>query len=221
MKNLQIAIDGPAGAGKSTIAKRLAESLQITYIDTGAMYRALTLKALKEKIDVEDTEKIIKLAQKTNIVFSKNIVYIDNSSVEEEIRSYEVTENVSYIAKIPEVRRILMKLQKKMAENDNVVMDGRDIGTHVLPNASIKIFLTASVEERAQRRYYQLLEKGHKINLKEIENSIEERDKIDSERKYAPLVQAEDAIILDTTGLTIDEVVKKIINLINKVNIVE
>lgn len=220
LRNLQIAIDGPAGAGKSTISKKLAESLNITYVDTGAMYRALTYKAIKNNINIYDSNAIISLAKNTNIIITKENLYVDNQLVkEEEIRSKKVTNSVSYVAKIPEVRKKMVSLQKKIASHGDVVMDGRDITTYVLPNADIKIYLTASIEERAFRRYNELLKKEQTVNLDKIKDSIRERDKIDIEREYAPLTKAEDAIILDTTGLSIDAVVDKIIDLIERKNL--
>ncbi|AOY77243.1 (d)CMP kinase [Clostridium formicaceticum] len=216
MGNLQIAIDGPAGAGKSTIAKKLAEGLNITYIDTGAMYRALTYKVLKENIEINCKEKIIQLAETTNITIVHGDVYIDNQLVKDEIRSQEVTKYVSHIAQIAEVRKILVGFQKKIAEQHSVVMDGRDIGTYVLPNADIKIFLTASIEERAHRRYTELLHKQQQVSFADVIDSIKERDKIDTEREFAPLVKAADAVVVDTTGLDIEAVVEKIQQIIAK-----
>lgn len=214
MAYIQIAIDGPAGAGKSTIAKKIAKRLNITYIDTGAMYRALTYKVLINNIDINNEDEIVRLTRESNINFSQDNIYLDDAIVNEEIRSIEVGKNVSYIAKIKEVRQILVNTQKRIATNQNIIMDGRDIGTHVLPNASMKIFLTASVEERAYRRYMELKAKGAITNLDEIKNDIINRDKIDSERKSAPLVKAKDAIVIDTTGLSIDDVVEKIVDLL-------
>ena len=220
LKNLQIAIDGPAGAGKSTVAKKLAEKLNITYVDTGAMYRALTYKALRDGIDIYNTGKIIELAKDTNIIMSQGNLYIDNQLVhEEDIKSKDVTNYVSHVAKIASVRKIMVGLQKKIASHGSVIMDGRDIATHVLPNANIKIYLTASIEERALRRYNELLKKDKNINLVDIKDGIKERDKMDIEREHSPLTKAEDAIILDTTGLDIDEVVSKIISLIELQNL--
>lgn len=216
MSFIQIAIDGPAGAGKSTIAKRIAEHLNITYIDTGSMYRAITYKALIHNIDVYNETKIINLARQSDIKFSKENLYLDNKKINEEIRSQEVTKNVSYVARIPEVRTILVNQQKEIALNQDVIMDGRDIGTHVLPNAKLKVFLTASVEERAQRRYLEYKKKGIDSNFSEIKNDIILRDKIDTERETAPLVKAIDAIVIDTTGLSIDDVIEKIINLLKE-----
>lgn len=214
MEYIQIAIDGPAGAGKSTIAKKIAKCLDITYIDTGAMYRALTYKVLVNNVDIYNEEEIIKLARESDIKFFQENIYLDNQKVNEEIRSIEVNKNVSYVAKIREVRLILVNLQRKIALDQDVIMDGRDIGTHVLPNARLKIFLTASVEERATRRYTELKGKCNDISFNEIKKDIINRDKIDSERISAPLVKAEDAIVIDTTGLSIDDVVEKIVDLL-------
>jgi len=214
MTYIKIAIDGPAGAGKSTIAKKIAERLNLTYIDTGAMYRALTYKSLINNVDIHNETEIIRLAKESKVKFVQQNIYLDDNLVNEEIRSIEVSKNVSHIAKIKEVRQILVDLQRKIALNQDVIMDGRDIGTHVLPNANIKIFLTASVEERASRRYTELKAKGSNVDLDEIKKDIINRDRIDSERKYAPLVKAKDAVIIDTTGLSIDDVIENIISLI-------
>jgi len=214
MTYIKIAIDGPAGAGKSTIAKKIAKRLNITYIDTGAMYRALTYKVLINNVDIYNENEIIRLAHKSDIKFSQQNIFLDDKIVNEEIRSIEVSKNVSHVAKLKEVRQVLVNLQKKIALNQDVIMDGRDIGTHVLPNANIKIFLTASVEERASRRYMELKVKGTSVDLDEIKKDIINRDKIDTERKYAPLVKAQNAIMIDTTGLSIDDVVEKIIGLL-------
>ncbi len=214
MAFIQIAIDGPAGAGKSTIAKKIAQRLNITYIDTGAMYRALTYKVLSTNIDINNANEIIQLAKNSDIKFLHENIYLDNNIVNEEIRSIEVSKNVSHIAKIKEVRHILVDIQRKIALNQDVIMDGRDIGTHVLPEATLKIFLTASVEERASRRYLELKRKGIDVNLDELKKDIINRDKIDSEREAAPLVKAEDAIVIDTTGSSIEKVVDNIIELL-------
>ncbi|MBM7614097.1 (d)CMP kinase [Alkaliphilus hydrothermalis] len=217
MKAVQVAIDGPAGAGKSTIAKKIAKELNYIYIDTGAMYRALTFHVLRSGTPLHLEEEIIKLAKETSIVFEDGNIYLNQINVNEEVRSNEVSVNVSFIAQIPEVREILVAMQKTIAANHNVVMDGRDIGTNVLPNATLKIFLTASVKERARRRYQELHKNGtNDINLEEIEDQIQRRDEIDAGRSCSPLVKAEDAILIDTTGLAIDEVCSKIIKLLNK-----
>lgn len=217
MEFVQIAIDGPAGAGKSTIAKRIAERLNITYIDTGAMYRALTYKVLANNIDITNEKTIIELAQNSNIQFLQENIYLDGKMINEEIRSIEINKKVSHVAKIKEVREILVDAQRKIALGQDVIMDGRDIGTHVLPNATLKIFLTASVQERALRRYLELKKKGIEVDIDELEKDIMNRDNIDSQREFAPLVKAQDAIIIDTTGLTIEDVVERIINLLKGV----
>lgn len=211
MAHIQIAIDGPAGSGKSTIAKKVAERLNITYIDTGAMYRALTYKVLVNKIDIQNENAIIKLTQKSNIEFFQGNIYLDNDMINEEIRLPEVSKNVSYVAKIPQVRQILIETQKKIALNQDIIMDGRDIGTHVLNNANLKVFLTASVEQRSYRRYIELINKGFDVSFDDVKKDIINRDKIDRERKFSPLVKADDAVLIDTTDLSIEDVVNKII----------
>ncbi len=207
-----IAIDGPAGSGKSTIAKEVSKILNIEYIDTGAMYRALTWKALKKDIDPKDKDMIIKLINDTDIEFINGDIYLDGIIVNENIRFNYVSQNVSYIALIPEVRQKMMDLQRKMSKQKNVIMDGRDIGTIVLQHAKYKFFLTASTEQRAIRRYKELKQNGDKtVNLKEIELELKERDAIDSNRKIAPLRQAQDAILIDTTEKSIKEIVSIIV----------
>lgn len=217
MGHIQIAIDGPAGAGKSTIAKKLAQRLNISYIDTGAMYRALTYKVLAKGIDIRDDKAIIKLAQESNIYFDKGNIYLDNIIVNEEIRSPQVSQMVSELAKIPQVRKILIGIQKELASNQSVVMDGRDIGSYVLNKADLKIFLTASLEERSYRRYMELKSKGLDVDLDKIKEDIISRDKADVERKFSPLVKAEDAIVVDTTNLSVEDVVNNIISLLKGV----
>jgi cytidylate kinase len=213
---VQIAVDGPAGSGKSTIAKKIAEYLNITYIDTGAMYRALTYKVLVNNVDVQDEDAIIKLARESDIKFFQGDIYLDNNIVNEEIRLPEVNKNVSYVAKIPQVRKILIGIQKKAASNRDVVMDGRDIGTHVLTNANLKIFLTATVEQRSRRRYEELKNKGLDVNFDDVKRDIINRDKIDRERKFSPLAKADDAIVIDTTDLSVADVINKIIPLLGE-----
>lgn len=214
-RKITIAIDGPAGAGKSTIAKKVAEILSIEYIDTGAMYRAITLKVLNEGLDPKSVEDVKSVLERTSIDFRNNHIYLDNKNVDKEIRENRISKNVSYIAKIKEVREAMVKIQQSIAKTKSVIMDGRDIGTVVLPNADYKFFVVASVEERARRRYKELLEKGEKdISYEEIKSEIEMRDKIDSTREISPLVKSEDAYLLDTTGKTVDECVEEIISII-------
>ena len=216
MKNIIVAIDGPAGAGKSTVSQIAADKLGFTYIDTGAMYRAVAYKALQQKAEVTD-ELIISVLPDIEITLkfenAKTKVFADGKEITAEIRTPEINKIVSKVATLVPVREKLTELQRKMGQNENVLMDGRDIGTFVFPNADVKIFLTASVEERARRRYEELKAKGFDVDLKEIEKDIAKRDKLDSEREMAPLKKADDAILLDTTGLSIDEVVEKIITL--------
>ncbi|MGM0602786.1 MAG: (d)CMP kinase [Bacillota bacterium] len=210
MKNV-IAVDGPGGAGKSTISKLLAEDLNYKYLDTGAMYRAITLKVLEDCIDFDNTEKIIKKAENIKFDFKdNNKMYVDNEDLSNFIRKKEVNDHVSEVASIKEVREILVKKQQEIAAGGCVVMDGRDIGTKVLPNAEHKIFLTASLEERARRRWNELKEKGEKVDYGEVKNSIKKRDEIDRSRKYSPLKKANDAVEIDTSNLTIQEVIDKI-----------
>lgn len=214
-KNYSIAIDGPSASGKSTIAKRVSKMLNIEYIDTGAMYRAITYKVLKNNIDPLDEQSIINILETTTIDFINNSIYIDDVVVDDEIRMNKVSKNVSYIAKIKEVRYKLVKLQQSMAKTKSVVMDGRDIGTVVLPNADYKFFVTASVNERANRRYKELIERGEKeISLDSIIADISKRDEIDSNREIAPLRQSEDSYLLDTTNKSIDESVDFIISIV-------
>lgn len=219
-KKLSIAIDGPAAAGKSTVAKIVAEKLSYIYIDTGAMYRALTYKAISEKMDLENETALYEtlLATEIKLVPSTNgqLVYLDQQNVTAEIRSAIVTNSVSTVAKQQKVREEMVRRQQKLAEGGGVVMDGRDIGTHVLPNAEVKVFLLASVEERALRRHAENLEKGFPSNLDQLKEEIARRDKIDSERAIAPLKKAADAVEIDTTSLDIADVVEKIMVLVHE-----
>ena len=211
-----VAIDGPAGAGKSTVAKRVARNLELTYIDTGAMYRAVAWKVLRENKEVTE-EAILAAAKDIDVALEyregKTHVFVDGTEVTDAIRTPEVSRIVSLVASLGPVREKLVELQRRMAENGSVLMDGRDIGTNVLPKADVKIYLTASVEERARRRAKELREKGHDVTLSDVERDIAARDKADMEREISPLRQAEDAILVDTTGLTIDEVVAKLLTL--------
>lgn len=217
MKKLTIAIDGPAGAGKSTVAQIVARSLDYTYIDTGAMYRAVTWLAMKNNIGLDNQELLTETARHADInlefIDGKTRVYVDGMEVTEQIRMPEVSRLVAKVAQIPEIREVLISKQRKMAKNGGVVMDGRDISSYVLPNADVKLFLTASIEERARRRWRELTAKGVEVSLKDIANDIACRDKQDCERKVAPLKRAEDALLIDTTGLTIEGAVEKIINI--------
>ncbi|MGX6987417.1 (d)CMP kinase [Leuconostoc suionicum] len=223
MTNFQVAIDGPASAGKSTIAKILATKLNFVYVDTGAMYRTITLAAKKNGIAYNDEEKIKKLLSQTKIRFEPGTpvqrVFLNDTDVTDEIRSAEVTNNVSVVASFADVRSNLVNRQREIANSNSVIMDGRDIGTTVLPEADIKIFLVASVDERAQRRYKENVAKGITTDLETLKHEIEARDYKDSHRQISPLIQAKDAILVDTTGKSIDEVVSKIANIIeNKIS---
>lgn len=214
-KNISIAIDGPAGAGKSTIAKKIAEELCIEYIDTGAMYRALTLKVLQLKLNPKDENDVIAAIEDTNVDFKNNDIYLDNINVEKEIRENIINNNVSFVAKVKEVRDAMVSRQRELSKMKSIIMDGRDIGSVVLPNAEFKFFITATVDERANRRYKELMAKGEiDISFEQIREEIENRDKIDMTREIAPLIQTEDAYKIDTTNMTINECVEKIISII-------
>ncbi|WP_102027374.1 (d)CMP kinase [Salirhabdus sp. Marseille-P4669] len=216
-KDIAIAIDGPAAAGKSTVAKIVAEDLSYIYIDTGAMYRAITLNALHNQVDLNDEESLRTLLLKTNITFEKDgsnqKVFVNGTDVTDAIRTKEVTNNVSIVSKHKLVREEMVNRQKEMAKNRRVVMDGRDIGTDVIPDAEVKIFLVASVEERAERRHKENIEKGFESDLEQLKLEIAQRDKIDSEREVSPLTKATDAIEIDTTSLSIQQVADKILAL--------
>lgn len=211
-----IALDGPGGAGKSTVAKLVSRELGFLYIDTGAMYRALTLKVIEEGISAEDTVRITELARKSNIELVNEPggglkVFLDGRAVTAEIRHPRITKLVSDIAKIKEVRAVMLDLQRKLGSQRDSVLDGRDIGTVVFPDADKKFYLDADFEERVKRRYKELKESGQEISLGDVENDIRNRDKIDSSREVAPLKKAEDAVYLDTTNMQIKEVVNRIL----------
>lgn len=217
VKQIQIAIDGPAGAGKSTIAKIVAENLGFTYIDTGAMYRAVTNKAMSLNIDLSDANSLKKMLLDTTIILepSQNgqLVFVDGENVTEAIRSNEVTKNVSEVAAHASIREILVAKQQELAARGGIVMDGRDIATHVLKDAELKIFMSASVEERAKRRFLDNERRGIPSTIEKLKKEIALRDQLDSQREASPLIQAEDAIYLDTTELSIEQAAQEILNL--------
>lgn len=216
---MKIAIDGPAGAGKSTIAKMLAEKLGFIYIDTGAMYRALTLKAIEQGIDLDDYMALTELAQSANIYFKNEAdlqyIYCDGENVTELIRTPEINSNVSKIAAYPTVRTFMVKKQQDLAKLDAVVMDGRDIGECVLPDADFKFFITASLEERAARRIKELAQKGHQLTLEEVQDEIAKRDANDTNRGVGALKILDESIVIDTTNKSIKEVLDTLIAYIN------
>ncbi len=213
MKRLTIAIDGPAGAGKSTVARRVAEEMGLLYVDTGAMYRAITWKALQSGIDLSDDQGVAGIARETEIELNPPEVRVDGIRVTEAIRSPEVTQHVSKVAKMAEVRRVLVEKQRRLARDGGVVMDGRDIGTHVLPDADVKVFLTASIEERVRRRHLEMIRRGFSSDPDRLYQEIKQRDEMDENRSHSPLRPAADAVIMDTTGRSIDEVVSMILDL--------
>lgn len=214
---VSIAIDGPAAAGKSTVAKKVAEKLGITYIDTGAMYRAFTWYAMEKGADCQNEKECIELIPEVHIELKPgHIVMCNGTDVSELIRQPRVSANVSYIASYKDIRLFLVEQQREMAEHDSVVMDGRDIGTYVLPNANVKIYQIASVETRAVRRYEENIGKGIKCTLEEIEEDVRKRDYIDSHRDFAPLKPAPDSVLLDTSFLTIEESVQAVLDIIYK-----
>lgn len=215
--NKEIAIDGPAGAGKSTIAKKAAQKLGLIYVDTGAMFRGIALYMTENGISVYDTDKIKSelSAVRLDIIYEngEQQIVLNDRNVSALIRNPEISKVASSFAKIPEVRERLLILQRDLASKRPVVMDGRDIGSKVLPDASVKIFLTADVRVRAERRYKELTQKGEKVKIEDIMSDIISRDEQDMNRKISPLVQAEDAVLVDTSSLSIDEVVDKIIEI--------
>lgn len=214
MQKIVIAIDGPAGAGKSTIAKLISKELELIYIDTGAMYRAVTFMALENNIKEDDIKSLLNIIDNTIISFKEDKLYLNDICKEEEIRTNQVSSNVSKYAAIKEVREILVQKQRDMAKEDNVIMDGRDIATHVLVDANYKFYLTASPEIRGKRRYKELINKGEDVLLENIIEDIKKRDFDDMNRKVSPLVKAKDAILVDTDNMSISEVVKNIIGYI-------
>ncbi|MCL5773901.1 MAG: (d)CMP kinase [Firmicutes bacterium] len=221
MEKFNIAIDGPAGSGKSTIAISLAKILGFIYIDTGAMYRAAAWKALKENAGFNDEEALLAVTGKLKMKIQPDLehpvgyrVFVDGKEITGELTSPEVSLKVSLLAKVSPIRRILVEQQRRMAESGGVVMTGRDIGTVVLRDAPVKIFLTASAGERARRRFLQMEDEGRAVDPALANESVKVRDKIDSSREDSPLKPAEDAVIIDSTSMTIDEVVNKILEII-------
>lgn len=220
---LRVAIDGPAAVGKSTMGKLIARELGFLYIDTGAIYRAITWKVLKNSINIKDEDVISNLVSDTCITIERAnckslndyyYIFVDGEDVTEEIRNPRIDQNVSQIARLPKIRKKLIYLQRKLAEKGNIVMEGRDIGSVILPQADIKFYFTASEEERIKRRYKELINNGYSIDYEEVKKQIIQRDKIDSKRKYAPLIKAKDAILIDSTEKSIEEVKDNILKII-------
>jgi len=213
MAGFQVAIDGPAGSGKSTISKQIAHKLGMTHIDTGAMYRAVTLLAIEKKIDMQD-ESQYQFLESVQITYKDDHIYVDDRIVEKEIRSKAVTDNVSLVSSFPYVRRKLVEIQQSLGKTKNIIMDGRDIGTVVLPNAHLKVFLIADVRERAKRRQQDKQNQGYEIDIEKLIEEITRRDQLDTQRTISPLKKADDAIVVDSTHMTLQQTVKKIIELI-------
>jgi cytidylate kinase len=211
---LRVAIDGPGGTGKSTIAKASAERLGLEYIDTGAMYRSIALKSLRMGVDVEDEPAVVAMLADTVIDFNDNKVYIDGEDVSGLIRTNEISMAASTVSKLGPVRAKVDEVSRRLAGTKNVVMEGRDIGTAVIPDAEVKIFMTADPEVRARRRYNQLLEQGKSADLEEIKEDIEKRDYQDSHREINPLKQADDAVFMDTSDMTLEENIDAVCDLI-------
>jgi|LSQX01.1.fsa_nt_gb cytidylate kinase len=224
MKNLVIAIDGPAGSGKSTVAKALAEKLGFMYVDTGAMYRALTFNAIRKNIPLTDVDRLVDMSKNAvmsfRIVKGKNRIFLNGEDVSDFIRTEEISKLTHHIASILTIREILWRLQRELRKDHNIVMEGRDIGSKVFPDAQIKIFLDASIKERAIRRYKQLKEMGIEGDINCIETDIRQRDKNDEERDIAPLVKLPDSHIVDTTGMEATQVADKIVSMIQKMSII-
>jgi cytidylate kinase len=220
LKTLIVAIDGPAGAGKSSVAKKLAKILNISYLDTGAMYRALAFKALENKINLEDEDQLVKLAKQTTIDLNDTPqglkVLLDGKDVSDDIRTLEVTNNTFYVARAPKVREIMVEWQRRIAGEKSVVAEGRDIGTVVFPKATYKFYMDADIKERANRRYRELMEKGKTVDAQKLLEEVKERDEKDFSRSTGPLCRAEDAIYLETTHQSVDEVVEDVLKYIKK-----
>jgi len=217
-KAFVIAIDGPAGSGKSTVSKLIAKKLGLLYIDTGAMYRALTLKAMRDGFDLEDESSLTRLAGSTNIDLKeaggKLNVFLDGEEVSGFIRTQELTNNVKYIARVPGVRKEMVRLQRAIGERSGAVLEGRDIGTVVFPDADYKFYLDADVAERTRRRHKELVEFGQKVDLEAMKKDVVARDESDMKRLFGALKVADDAVVVDTTNLTIDQVVEQLLSYI-------
>jgi len=218
-----IAVDGPAGSGKGTITKAVAEKIGFFRLDTGALYRCVTLEVIRNKIELRDVSKIVEIARNMQVKFivNENIneldyVFLNGEDVTKDIRSNEVNNLISKVSVIKELREEMLKIQRNLAENQNTIMEGRDIGTVVFPNANLKIYLNADIEERAKRRYKENMEKGIATTYEEVLEILKNRDKIDMGRAVAPLRKAEDAIEIDSTNMSIEEVVKRIVELYEK-----
>jgi cytidylate kinase len=218
LKKVVVAIDGPAGSGKSTVSKRIAGALGLLYIDTGAMYRALTLKAMRLKLDLQDARALTELARSTKIDLAGESgalkVYLDGEDVSAPIRTPELTNNVKYIARVPGVRGEMVALQRAIGRKCGAVLEGRDIGTVVFPDAKFKFYLDADVEERSRRRHRELIEANQAVSLDDIKKDVVMRDESDMKRDVGALKKAPDAVVIDTTRLTIDEVVGKLLSYI-------
>ncbi len=215
MMEISVAIDGPAGAGKSTIAKIVGEKFNLMYINTGAMYRAVTLKAMNANISESNVEDLVKIVESLEMHFEEDRLFVNNEDLTDMINMPIISNNVSKYAAVPEIREILVKLQQNIAKKFNVIMDGRDIGTVVLTNATFKFYLTASSEERAKRRYEELISKAIEVDYNTILSDIIKRDYIDTNREVNPLTKAKDAIEIDSSSLNIDGVVKTMVDYIN------
>lgn len=212
----QIAIDGPSGAGKSTIAKKVAAILNIDYIDTGAMYRAIGYQIKRQGVDMDDASALSAMLSETDVDLHEGKVLLNGEDVSDRIRTPEMSKMASACSALPAVRRKLVELQRAMAKSKSVIMDGRDIGTNVLTDARYKIYLTASVEERARRRYKELLEKGETVTLDEVEADMRQRDYNDSHRQLNPLRKADDAVEIDSTHMNLEQVVERILEIVGK-----
>ena len=217
---ISVAIDGPSGAGKSSLAKRLAADMGFTYVDTGAMYRSIGLYAVRQGKDPHDAAAVEALLPQihldTKLEEGTQHFYLNGEDVSEAIRTPEISYYASKVSAVPEVRRFLLETQRNMAKNGNILMDGRDIGTVILPDAPVKIFLTASAQSRAERRYKELIEKGQQVTMDGILHDINERDRQDMTRAVAPLKQADDAVLLDTSSLTLEESIAAVLRIIRE-----